>query len=438
MPTFRSLSYLHRFLKPSGHKNGKLRRSNTVNSVAFIGGLIMISLVGCDRDPMIRVYEVEVRKPNQQPTTSTTAQAGPKRMVGAIVPLGTQSIFLKLMGEPDVTVEYLDEVESVATSLKLDASGNIEFDTPEGWTRGPGSSFAVATLSPPDMTGLDGAMTVTPLSKPGSGDEWLASVQSNLDRWRGQLGLPPVAIADEAEKELRQISSSVDESPIFLVNYLGTSAGKPAMGGPFMQGMMGAGSTNTPSPAAGTNLTAEDASGTSAETLDNQLPTEQGGSTASSSRAGDAARVKYVVPEGWVDDGTKSNSIRVASLKTDASENAAEVSLVFAGGEEASIIELWANSVGKEEITPKEKIDAILSSATEITAGDGRTGKLYRVVVDDDSETSRAILGAIFPESNSGEDAESQRSLFVKMTGSTKVVLENSAKLETFIESLQW
>jgi hypothetical protein len=93
-------------------------------------------------------------------------------------------------GRNDITVQRVpkDADVAMAPAGAPAAGARPEWTVPEGWTEAPSSgmrvaSFRVATSSEP----ID--VSVVPLGGDAGGD------LANVNRWRGQLGLPPV---DEA------------------------------------------------------------------------------------------------------------------------------------------------------------------------------------------------------------------------------------------------
>jgi hypothetical protein len=63
-------------------------------------------------------------------------------------------------------------------------SGALKWTTPKGWTENPGSGMRYATLLPPG--GGKAEMSVVVLPGPAGGE------LANVNRWRGQIGLPPL------------------------------------------------------------------------------------------------------------------------------------------------------------------------------------------------------------------------------------------------------
>jgi hypothetical protein len=108
--------------------------------------------------------------------------------------------------------------------------GGLSFELPEGWTLKPASTMRLGTVT-------DGTVEIALSSFPGDVGGKLA----NVNRWRGQVGLPPVAEAD-LERETRTIE--VDGKPVMLVDAAGTetrllAASIPGDGKLFFARLMG-------------------------------------------------------------------------------------------------------------------------------------------------------------------------------------------------------
>jgi hypothetical protein len=67
------------------------------------------------------------------------------------------------------------------------AGGRLAWTLPAGWTQGAGGAMRFATLRPPVVGRVDASVVVLP--GPAGGE------LANVNRWRGQIGLPPL---DEA------------------------------------------------------------------------------------------------------------------------------------------------------------------------------------------------------------------------------------------------
>jgi hypothetical protein len=75
----------------------------------------------------------------------------------------------------------------------------LQWQTPADWQEQPPSSMRVASFKVGTAEGKQADVSVIPLSGPAGGD------LSNVNRWRGQVGLPPVT-----EAELPQLAQAVE------------------------------------------------------------------------------------------------------------------------------------------------------------------------------------------------------------------------------------
>ena len=102
-------------------------------------------------------------------------------------------------------------------ATSADAGDKPTWTVPAGWQEGPLAPFLVAKYV---IAGADGAAAVNVSSLAGDGGGLLP----NVNRWRTQLGLAPVAEADLAN--LPTIDASGGKAT--LIEFSGTSGGKPA------------------------------------------------------------------------------------------------------------------------------------------------------------------------------------------------------------------
>lgn len=79
---------------------------------------------------------------------------------------------------------------SMQPAMTSQGGGGVDFDLPEGWTRGPGGGMRLASFGISGKSELDGS--ITQLSGDGGG------AVANVNRWRGQVGLGPLSDADVA------------------------------------------------------------------------------------------------------------------------------------------------------------------------------------------------------------------------------------------------
>lgn len=185
--------------------------------------LLGLTAVGCSKPEGIQHYTVRkppaIDRPAEAAAESQPTPAEAKdRTLAAIVSHGEQGWFFKLTGPKDSVGAQGEPFTNFLKTVHFNAEGKPEWTLPEGWQARPGSDIRFATLVIPAQ-GKPLELSVTALPKPPGDDENYALV--NINRWRGQLRLPPIALAD-----LPQESTQLDVggTTATLVNLLGTAA----------------------------------------------------------------------------------------------------------------------------------------------------------------------------------------------------------------------
>jgi hypothetical protein len=120
-------------------------------------GVALASLIavgsGCDRDGVTHYRVPKTAPADATVTTAASASTAPPGMTGDVPP----------------------------PSAPRDA---LRWTLPKGWTESRGGAMRFATLKPPDPGQLDASVVVLP--GPAGGE------LANVNRWRGQIGLPPL------------------------------------------------------------------------------------------------------------------------------------------------------------------------------------------------------------------------------------------------------
>jgi hypothetical protein len=144
-------------------------------------------VAGCQEQESIRHYTA--------PKESMPEPAG-VRMLAVMVPHGKDVWFFKFEGPKRTVSEHEVDFDAVIRSVRFQdkAENPITWTTPEGWRQVKSDGFRYATLYfGPKSEGVK--ITVTRLGPEAS------DVRQNVDRWRGQLALPP--LTDEEFQNLR-------------------------------------------------------------------------------------------------------------------------------------------------------------------------------------------------------------------------------------------
>ncbi len=151
-----------------------------------LSGVGLLALTGCGEEA-VRHYEADrVRQPERT------------RLVAVLVPRDAQTWFFKLEGLEDAVEVHLDEFNDFLKTVHFNADPPVVWKLPEGWQeeRG-GSALRYATLH---FGSKDRPLevTVTMLGREAS------DLGPNVNRWRRQIGLGPLA-----ETELPSVTQSV-------------------------------------------------------------------------------------------------------------------------------------------------------------------------------------------------------------------------------------
>jgi hypothetical protein len=171
-------------------------------------------LAGCQEQEPIRSYDVP----------KETIAVGPpekQRLLAVMVPRENHVWFFKLMGNEQAVGEQAPVFDRYLASVRFTDQERepLRWTVPEGWKQIPGAGELYARLR---QDGKEPALeiTVTKLP-PGAKDP-----RSNIDRWRGQLGLGPIG-DDELNKLVGNVK--VDGVESTRVDFLG---GARKRGGP--------------------------------------------------------------------------------------------------------------------------------------------------------------------------------------------------------------
>ena len=196
---------------------------------------LVVLVAGCGKSERIERYTVAKPPPFELPRGPQPAKAEQPpgeptdRMLAAIVPHASQGWFFKLTGPIDAMGPQADAFTTFLKSVHFSEAGKPQWTLPEGWQERPGSDIRYATLVIPSE-GKPLELTVTALPKPPGDDEQYAL--ANINRWRGQMKLPPIeasALAEEAKQiELQGATATV----VDLVGTASASMGRP----PFFPG----------------------------------------------------------------------------------------------------------------------------------------------------------------------------------------------------------
>jgi hypothetical protein len=180
--------------------------------LATVAGGVGLLCAGCHSDDITR-YRVPREERQARP------EKQPNRLLGAIVPQGNSSWFVKVVGPEKLVEEQAAPFEQFVLSLRFPEKGDppITWKALKEWRQGPARQGRIATfhIGPAEQP-LE--LTVTTFG---------GSVLDNVNRWRKQMGLREVG-ADELAKVTRQLK--LDGVVATMVAISGPGAGKMAGG----------------------------------------------------------------------------------------------------------------------------------------------------------------------------------------------------------------
>ena len=374
--------------------------------VGIAAALLLTAVVGCEPEESIRYYEVPTEKSvydanHITPDLKADGEA-PDRMLGAIVPLGTQVWFFKIVGAEAAVAAQQAAWQQFVDSLRFsgEASPQPSWTLPAGWVQAPSTAETAggmvtrfATIRIDGPTKLE--MSVTALPAPRGAPQ--SAVLMNVNRWRGQLQLPLLKNQFWLEETTRQTEIAASESlaalRVTLVDLLGTR--DPSGGGPMTAGRH---PTGRPAP---------------------------GGPGGGAPAAGGPG-FSYTKPENW--QPGRTSSIRRAAFTVRDGGHEVEITVfkLPASGLLANVSR-WAGQIGMEPLTGETQLAEVVS---DLPVGD-QVAKFVELV----GTEKRVTLAAILPDRQ-----EPQMAWFFKLSGpagSAPLAQREKAKFRQFVQSVQ-
>jgi hypothetical protein len=261
-----------------------------------------------------------------------------------------------------------------------------EWALPEGWREEPGTEMRFATIR---IDAAEGPLEMSVIPLPTGEGSFDAYLLSNVNRWRGQFGLAPVAedqLADQAHKiELRETS-------IWLVNFEGR------------QTQTGMGQTGT-----GTaSFAGKGAAG-------------RGPKGAAPAAA--AAPFDCEIPEGWTT--APVGPLQLAVYEVRDGDRQVTISVSSAGGDMTANVNRWR---GQVDLPPLETAD--LARELRKIRVDGQDGTYVEVIGPESAKSREMILGVIV-EAQGGQ-------WFFKLKGDAELAAREKPHFEKFVQSIRF
>ena len=339
--------------------------------------LIPLSLIcmtlgsGCREPDQITRYRVPKQKSASNSRTTSTTQ----EMLVAATEKGGEVYFFKLVGPSSRIAPVRGEVKRFLQTVQFSSDGRPTWQLPDGWSETKGTGMRIATLSL-DGKGPPLEMAVSTLRQ--INPDWNAYLSSNLNRWRGQLGLPPLSpeMAADAFEKL-----NAQNNTIYFTRLNATFASSSTSG----------------------NNTLPDRSRRPSRSLSGFDPTA----------------VRGTPPPDW--KPAPVTGMRKACFRMQADGQAIEVTVIPAGGDLLANVNRWRGQLKLDPLDQRQLTD----SSRNVNAGK-LSGKY--IAIPGASET---ILAAIFPDAGRG-------SWFVKLRGDAKLADSQQEAFKSFVSSLRF
>lgn len=333
-----------------------------------------------------------------------------------------------------------DTLKTVAAAPAASAERDFVFVTPEGWQEEAASSMRLASFK----TEAEGDVSVVRLPAQ-SGD-----LKSNVNRWRGQVGLPPLQDDTAVSQSLRPIQ--VDGTPAvelelyapegkedkamrvvllqkdgqrWFLKLSGTRAAVEAQGEKFAQFSRSF------------QVKSADGSTTAARLPGDQTPagqmpvgqpnqgadTNAGAMPSSLPFAKPTGALVYTLPPHWSekDKGT----MRVASFSVEDKGQTADVSVVTLAGDGGGLLENTNRWRDQLEMAPTSQ-EGLSNTVKDITV-DGHKG--YFMALYTDMEGSGMLVSLIEREG---------MTWFIKMMGPASLIQSQEQPFQDFLQSIQF
>lgn len=352
-------------------------------------------------DALDRSLKIETSKPGKD-LDATPASTQTSRMLGAIVPHGERTWFFKLSGPDTAVVKQVEPFVNLIRSIRFpDKKSDPTWTLPAEWKQEPGSGMRFATLRVPSEGELL-ELSVIPL--PSDGDTQAAAL-ANVNRWRGQLSLPPTTRDDLAKESVSvELEGGIQAT---VVNLVGKLSGNRMGAAPFANAPFAGGNALPPM---------------------NRPPAKSDVPQADPAAAASADKppFSFKTPEGW--QPGKSGGFRKAAFNIRRDQLKAEmtvIDLAAGAGELLPNVNRWREQVHLPAITQKELDESLQHLPI--------AGEQAAYVELDGPETdgrSQTILGAVL--------VRGDRAWFFKLQGDTAVAEAEKPHFAAFVKSIQF
>ncbi|QEG43244.1 hypothetical protein [Roseimaritima ulvae] len=368
------------------------RRPVVTVSVCILPVALVLATTGCSEPEPIRVYSIDRQVPEELQSKS--------RMLGAIIPQQRANWFVKLKGPESAVDTVADQVRQFVATMEFEEELPVLSDLPEDWQQvspgsGPFAPYAKISIETPEHQ-LD--LTLTQLGRQA---DWDAGVLANVNRWRGQMGLPSL---ESKWAGAQPLDADAAEGPTTLwvdlvadENAAGGGMTPPMMTPPMMQPPAATGADSPANPHG------------------SATPGQDGPPAVADSG------LHYEAPEGWREG--RKGGMRLATLDIGEGDTAVEVTFIRAGGDLRSNVGMWVGQVAGDA----EMVDEVVEAGEDITVDGQPAKRLFMAGEGDDAQAIDIVV----------VESEAGLPLFIKMKGPEAEVRKQQEAMTRLIESIK-
>jgi len=381
MPRLQPRLYLH-FSRSNRRRDG---RKLAIGALAVRIALVLPagSVTGCGENGQIVQYQVPKETVSVAPDRGAApfagqaADAAGQRMLAAILPAEQKTWFFKITGPNKQVAAEVNRFETFLKSVRIESGQppKLAWTLPDNWTEKPGTAFRYATIE----IGTDGRPLEMSVSSLDTGSDVDQYVLDNVNRWRGQMGLPPIDSTDPSD-ELRRIE--LDSGlPANVVNLVGQSTA--------------------------------DAASASTRPIEPRPPVAASG-----------VQLTYDVPEGWTEG--ESGGIRRAAFRVTEGDQQVEITVIDLppSGLMANV-NRWR---GQVQLAPMS--DEQLDQNVEEIEIDGLPGQFIELVGPQDASRPETILGVMVTRQD--------KAWFFKLKGDSELASREAEAFRSFVRSVRF
>ncbi len=360
-------------------------RGSRGSLVLIVWSAALAAELGCQDGAEIQSYSV----PKERPVAGEQAVAeelAADRMLAAMVPHGDRMWFFKVTGPAAELDGHAKAFQALVESVRFSAgdSAEPEWTVPEGWRQLPASGMRFATLQ---FGSKEAPLELTVIPLPAPQSDRAAYVLSNVNRWRGQLGLAAITEQELAGQTERLELAGAEATIVSLLGTRAAAGRKPPPGHPPM-------TAPVPGPSAAT--------------------------------AAAPSPLTYDVPDGWVQG--RVGGMRKAAFSIQVADRKAEmtvIDLAAAAGDLLPNVNRWRGQVQLDELD-QTALDQLVKTV-EVS---GHAGHYVELVGPEDADPREAILGVVV--------MDAAKVWFFKLKGDAQLVLREKQHFESFVRSVRF